>query len=179
MTQTCGWEVTEENIGMVGGLPSYTLRDVADSHIDRVRASITKQRELCLVGRDDDRNDRSTGSCAFFDSSLKIERIRSIEILHVFTGTEETNLCIPPPFRSVHLVINAYILVRIGVETFGDGCEDLRELWIAPQALNTFHDVAEVEVVLDSVYSDLVTLELGSLRKFCVDDLIELLRIGE
>lgn len=59
--RTGDWEVAEENLRLTRRLTADIFWNVADGNVDRISRLIAKNRELCLVRGNNDRNDGCAG----------------------------------------------------------------------------------------------------------------------
>lgn len=116
MLESGGWKVGEEDLTAASGLAADILRKVADGHVDGICTLVSEEGELCLIRRDDDRND-----CCARLLLLKLSLgtgINNVFATHIMKAM--THLCGPPPLSRVHVEVHPFLLRRVRVVLFGD-----------------------------------------------------------
>ena len=58
----------------------------------------------------------------------------------------KANLSFPPPFTSMHIMIQPICLIGIKVVTLGSKDQNRQKFWVTIQRLNTLKDVVEVDI---------------------------------
>lgn len=72
-------------------------------------------------------------------------------------------------------MIDPNLLVWIREKSLRSRCKNFSKFWVSPESLYTFHDIAEENIVCNTVDYDLVTLERWTAWNLRVDMIIQLL----